>query len=360
MSGVMRKPLKITINGRFLTQKLTGVQRFAIEMTRALRSIADFDVLTPLAARDEPGIVARRAGVLSGHAWEQLELPWLAPAGLLLNLGNTGPLLRRRQIVVIHDARPFTMPEVYSWHFGTWYRLLQRSLVRRGATIATVSAFARAQLSSHLGLDPARITVLGEGAEHMLSLPADLGVRQRLGLMRPYVLVVGSLAAHKNLAALGATAAMLAARQIDLVLIGDVDPRVFGASGVALPSPLRAVGRMGDAALRALYGDAICFVYSSLDESFGLPAVEAMACGCPVVAARAGALPEVCGEAALFADPLDPADIARAVRQLIDDPALAAHLRAAGLARAATHSWPAAAARLATLAASLGAEDKTA
>ena len=356
----MRQQLQCTINGRFLTQTVTGVQRFGIEMTRALQPLVGCVVLAPGAARDEPGIVPRRVGHLRGHAWEQAELPLHAGATVLLNLGNTGPLLRRRQVVVIHDARPFEMPDAYSWKFAAWYRLLQRGLVRRGARIATVSNFARAQLAVHLGLDSAAIAVLGEGAEHMLRLPAAPGMHQRLGLTRPYVLAVGTLAPHKNLSALSATATMLAGRGMDLVLIGDVNHRVYGAVEVRLPVPSRAVGRLGDAELRALYEGAACFVFPSLDESFGLPAVEAMACGCPVVAARAGSLPEICGDAALMADPLDPADIAAAVGQLLDDPGCTARLRAAGLARASEFTWKSAASRLAALAASLDGGDKPA
>ena len=144
----------------------------------------------------------------------------------------------------------------------------------------------------------------------------------------------------------------------DLVITGGLNPRVFGAA--AMPKPARYIGRVEDAGLRALYEGAACFVFPSLHEGFGLPAVEAMACTCPVVAARAGSLPEICADAALLVDPLDPADIAHAVRQVLDDPACAARLRAAGMARAAEFSWHSAATRLSTLAASLAIEDKTA
>ena len=346
---------QLLVNGRFLTQGMTGVQRFALEITRALAAQASVQVLAPSTAPDAPPLAIRRVGRLSGQAWEQFELPRHAAGGVLLNLGNTAPLARRRQLVVIHDTATFAHPDSYGWRFRTWYRWLQRGLVRRGACLATVSAFARDGIARHLGVDPAAVAVIGEGAEHIRRTPADAGLPARLGLLRPYVLAVGSLAAHKNLAALGATAALLAARAMDLVITGDLDARVFGAA--ALPQPARYVGRVDDAGLRALYEGAAAFVFPSRHEGFGLPAVEAMACGCPVIAARAGALPEICGDAALFADPLDAADIARAIARVLDDPACAARLRHAGLARAAGHTWPAAAARLA---ASLAAGDKTA
>ena len=343
----------LRINGRFLTQQVTGVQRFAIEMTRALCGMTVCDVIAPRGARDEGPIAPRRVGWLAGHAWEQLELPWHAAGGVLVNLGNAAPLALRRQVVVVHDARPFTRPQVYSRRFATWYRLMQRGLVRRGARIATVSHFAQCELAGFLGLDPAAIAVLGEGAEHLLRAEPMAGLHRSLGLERRYVLTVGSLAGHKNLGALAATAAMLAGRGMELVLIGDVDRRVFGA-GAGLPAGVRAVGRQGDAGLRALYEAADCFVFPSRDESFGLPAVEAMACGCPVVAARAGSLPEVCGDAALLADPDDPGDIAAAVARVLDDADCAARLRAAGQARAGGFTWDEAARRLLDFAGSAG------
>jgi glycosyltransferase involved in cell wall biosynthesis len=339
---------RLLLNGRFLAQDLTGVQRFAIEMARALSLQGPVEVLAPPDAREEAGLAVRRIGRLRGQAWEQLDLPRHARCGVLVNLGNTAPLAWRRQVVVIHDAATMAFPSAYGWRFRTWYRWMQRGLARRGARLATVSAFSRAQVARHLGVDPAAIVVVGEGAEHLLRQPADTGLHARLGLDGPYVLSVGSLAPHKNLAALGVTARMLAARGATLVLTGAADPRLFAAA--ALPEPARHVGRIDDAGLRALYERAACFVFPSLHEGFGLPAVEAMACLCPVVAARAGALPEVCGDAALLADPHDPDAIAAAVARVLDEPALADRLREAGKARAAGFTWAAAARRLADVA----------
>jgi hypothetical protein len=223
------------VNGRFLTQALTGVQRFAGEIARALPR--PYTLLAPPSAPDTSDLPLRRVGRRGGHAWEQFELPRHAAGGILLSLGNTAPLALRRQVVVIHDAAAFAVPEDYSWRFRTLYRGLQRALVGRGATIATVSHFARTQITRHLGIPPERIAVVGEGAEHILRPAPDRTILARLGLSRPFVLSVGSLAPHKNLAALTATAAMLAARGHDLVLTGELDPRVFAAPATLPAKP---------------------------------------------------------------------------------------------------------------------------
>jgi glycosyltransferase involved in cell wall biosynthesis len=348
----------LALNGRFLAQEVTGVQRFGREIARALAAMGPLAVLAPPDARDEPGLAVRRVGRRHGQAWEQLDLPRHLGGAVLVNPGNTAPLALRRQVVVIHDAAAFEVPGSYGWRFRTWYRVLHRALAWRGVRIATVSEHARAAIAGHLRLDPAALAVVGEGAEHILRAPADAALPERLGLVRPYVLAVGSLAPHKNLAALGATAAMLAGRGAELVVTGGLDARVFAAAG--LPQPARLVGRVDDAGLRALYEGAACLVFPSRHEGFGLPALEAMACGCPVVAARAGALAEVCGDAALLADPLDQAGIAAAVARVLDDPALAARLRQAGRARAAGFTWQAAARRLAAVADAAGRDRKPA
>ena len=121
---------------------------------------------------------------------------------------------------------------------------------------------------------------------------------------------------------------------------------MFARERPVLPAPATLVGRVNDGELRALYEGAACFLFPSRYEGFGLPAIEAMACGCPVVAARAGALPEECGEAALLCDPASPGEFAAAVARLLDEPGLADGLRAAGRARAATFTWDGAARRL--------------
>jgi glycosyltransferase involved in cell wall biosynthesis len=340
----------LAINGRFLTQSTTGVQRFAAEVTQGLaRAGAPIRLLAPPGAPDRLGeIPVEHVGTRTGQMWEQLDLPRAAGRDMLLNLGNTAPLnCGGPRLLVIHDAGVFDTPESYSFAFRAWYRTLHLALPRLGNRLVTVSEFSRTRLAARLRLDPARIAVMPEGGEHVLRIPADEGVLAKHGLApRRYALAVGTRAAHKNLGALREAAAMLAARGMVLAVAGAVQAGVFSGAADTEGAGVALLGRVTDAELRALYETALGLVFPSRYEGFGIPPLEAMWCGCPVLASRAGAVPEVCGDAALWFDAEGPATPAAALARLLDEPGLADHLREAGLARARLYSWDAAARRL--------------
>jgi glycosyltransferase involved in cell wall biosynthesis len=349
----------VQINGRFLTQPFSGVQRFAHEITAALDRgwaatlAAAPTLLLPPAPCELPPyrhLRSHRVGRRGGHIWEQVELPRHARGGILVNLANAAPVLARRQIVVLHDAGIFAHPEAYSPAYRLLHKTLERHLARTRTRFATVSDFSRRELERYLGIPAADIAVISEGADHILRLAPDRSILERHGLApRRYVLAVGNLAAHKNLAALQALAEMLQRRGLDLAIVGGVPASVFGERNLAIPHPARLLGRASDAALRALYEGALCLAFPSRYEGFGIPPVEAMACGCPVVAATAEAVMEVGGDAALYCHPDDPLEIAAAVGRLIDEPAFADGLRERGRRRVQSFTWDNAAAALGRL-----------
>ncbi len=351
--------LPVLFNGRYLTRPPTGVDRFAIELTAALASRPRGGRLAlavphdtqlrdaTLARRHE----LRRVGRRSGQAWEQMELPRAAAGLPLVNLCNTAPLWLQRQLVVIHDLGTVANAGNYSLAFRSWYRLMHGALMRRAHVVASVSRFSADALARHHGRRRRGIEIIGEGGEHILRAPADGAVLDRLSLRgRPYVLAVGSRSPNKNFAAVAAAVQALNMPGLLLVAVGGGDARIYAdatsrAAGGAGPEPdaVLNTGYVSDAALRALYENAVCFAFPSWYEGFGLPPLEAMCCGCPVVVSDRAALPEVCGDAALYCKAEDPATLAAALRRLLGSAALREELRQAGLRRAAGFSWDAAA-----------------
>jgi glycosyltransferase involved in cell wall biosynthesis len=332
---------------------VTGVQRYAQELLRALdRAIGlrsrdslvhSFHLLLPRSAQRLPRfehISVDQVGRLGGHPWEQLELPWHARKGLLLSLANTGPLLKQRQIVTMHDASVFAFSEAYSAAFGWWYRFLLPALGSRVRRVVTDSEFSKSELVRYAHIPPDRIRVIPLSGEHIRDVEPDQGILARLGLgSRAYLLAVGSRSPHKNFRTVAQAVERLCARDFDVVVAGGRNEHVFGSTAAQLDPGLTHTGYVSDAELRALYEGAACFVYPSLYEGFGLPLLEAMTCGCPVIASRAASLPEVAGSAAMYCDPLSPDNVADCINQVMHDEALQERLRRLGRERALQFTW---------------------
>lgn len=343
----------VFINGRFASQELTGVQRSAVELLRALdQRLGDaragaplhlFRLLTPAGASRLPElhhIPVRRVGKHSGHLWEQLELPLYARGGLLLSLGNAGPLAKRKQIVTIHDASVFVVPETYSPAFRLWYQLLLPLLGRTVLRVVTVSQFSRSELARHAKIPVTKVAVIPNGAEHILNAAADVRILEKVGVIPGrFILAVGSQSPHKNFQLVGQGFERLARNDLHLVVAGGQNRRIFEPTSGAGLAGAKMVGYVTDGELRALYETAACFVFPSRYEGFGLPPLEAMACGCPVVVSRGGALEEVCGNAALYCDPDDPDTLVECIRRILDESGLSARLKSEGRARAAEFTW---------------------
>ena len=257
-----------------------------------------------------------------------------ARAGALLCPANLGPLAFPRNVVVIHDAAALRHPEWYSPAYAAWQRRVLPALARRALHVVTVSEFSRGELTDLLGLPSGRVSVIPGGVDAAFTPQADSErSRAALGLARPYVLCVASQTARKNLAALVPAAQALADDGIEVVVAGGHRPQFAREAGL---EGLRHLGAVPDALLPGLYAGAEAFALPSLYEGFGLPVLEAMACGTPVIAADATALAETAGGAARLAP---PAAVSDAVCAVVRSPEERARLRAAGLARAAPFTW---------------------
>ncbi len=273
----------------------------------------------------------------TGHLWEQAGLPLAARgARLVLSPANLAPLaLGSRNVVVIHDVAALRHPEAYGRFYSAYQRRLLPAIARRAALVLTVSEFSRRELADLLGVSPDRIEVVPNGADERFSPTADAtAARKQLRLERPYVLAVGTASARKNLHVLGEAAARLERAGAELVVAGSQRGYLRGAEAV----PGRRLGYVDDALLPGLYAGARALAMPSVHEGFGLPALEAMASGTPVVAADRGALPETCGDAALLVEP-EPRAFADALERVTSDDALRERLRSAGVERAAGFSW---------------------
>lgn len=347
-----RGPFVWTINGRFLAQRVTGVQRYAREIVRAIDALAStnhpltrnlsLQIVAPPNAEDWPELKAipiKRAGRMTGHAWEQFELPVLASGGLL-SLGNLGPVCVRKQIVCIHDANTRIYPQSYSWSFRAAYRILHPALGRQAARIATVSESAARDIAKFKIAAPEKIFVAYNGHEHAMRWLA----RHTPATLEAHgpntIVVLGSLAPHKNIGMLVNLAPKLREHGLKLAIVGNFDSRIFRQKLMTDNiNNIDWLGPIDDEALAALLSSSMCLAFPSYVEGFGIPAVEAMAAGTAIVSSDRSSLPEVCGDAALYASPDDPAAWLGHFLSIANSPGLRDELIANGRKQMLLFSW---------------------
>ncbi|WBH18076.1 glycosyltransferase family 4 protein [Sphingomonas radiodurans] len=350
-------PPHLFINGKFYSGATNGVHRVADRLLRELDRLAvegaapagwDMRLLLPKWDNWAPSFthivpVPQRAG--HTQAWEQLILPRVARDGVLASFANLAPALHRNKLTMVHDAQFRLSPESYSTKLRWGYRALVPRGARTSRIVLTVSDYARDSLATFGIAEPEATRVIHNGADHILETAADHAVLTRHGLAaRGYAVIFGSAARYKNVAIVFEAFARNGLAHLPLVVLGP-SRAALAARGLIAPAGAIFASGVSDGELRALYEGAHCLLYPSRTEGFGLPPVEAMLCGCPVVAAPAGAIPEVCRDAVIYAGMDDAAEWEAAVLAL-DVPGVRAAKVAAGHARAATFTWAAAGRKL--------------
>lgn len=293
-------------------------------------------------------VTGQRAGIV----WDQLILPRLARRhGVELlfspfqSLPVAGDFIK---VMTVHGAERYVVPEILDWRNRFKWSFMERLCLPRADAVLSVSRTMSRDFCAATGYPEDRVFTTLLGCSRDFAVVADPGrlaaARARHGLEGEIVLFVGNLFPNKNLTRLlHAFAAIKDRIPHRLAIVGGQRWKYAGdlevLDGLGLGDRVRRLGFVDRDDLVALYNIATCFVFPSLYESFGLAAVEAMACGCPVVASRTGALPEIGGDAALYCDPLDPQSIAEPILRLATDPGLRREMAAKGLARAAGFTW---------------------
>ena len=353
----------VVFNGKFLSGWPTGVHRVAAELISHVDAalmkrpeIAGerrWALIKPRSARRSLGLEVVRervSGVLTWQTWEQFELPLLAGRSVLVSLCNLAPILRPGGVTMIHDAQVFISPESYGPVFREWYRFALPRIGSSSSLILTVSEYSRQRLAEY-GVAPLeKIQVVYNGADHFARIQPDGAILDKLGLVaQRYVVALANVQTHKNIRILLRAFGRPAMSHIRLVLMGNGRPAEIAGSDQSPTPNVISTGRISDAEMRALMENAACLAFPSTTEGFGLPPLEAMSLGCPVVAAPCGALPEVCGDAALYADPDDPAEWESQILGLLESPTERMKRARLGRLQAAKFNWTQSAERLSGL-----------
>jgi glycosyltransferase involved in cell wall biosynthesis len=359
--------VNIVVNTRLLRPgKLDGIGWFAHETLRRLvrahsehRFTFLFDRPFPPSVLYAPNVSARWFGPPTRHPllyrlWLEGRLPRvLRQLKADLFISTDGYLSLRSSvpaIAVVHDLNFEHHPEDLPPAYRAWYRTYFPQFARHARRVVTVSEYSRQDIMARYGVAADHVDLVYNGVSERytpISEKEALSERQLRSGGAPYFVCVGSLHPRKNIARLLAAFDQVAEKhtQVHLVVVGDtfwMDPRMRTALRQMVHADrLVFTGRLDQPRLHHTLAAAHALVYASYYEGFGIPMVEAMRCGTPVLAARATSLPEVAGDAALYCDPFSTEDIASCMRQLLTNEPLRQDLRAKGLERAKKFTWDA-------------------
>jgi len=350
----------VGVNASIVGENPTGLGLYTINLVRELDKLRDDLVVYTSAPAAFDGVRASVIAITSavrpdrgmrGHACRAL---WLQTVQRVRSRAhgfrvvlNTVPeaILDRRipQVTVVHDLLPLRFPSEYPRQQHYFRRIVPRAL-RLSRRVIADSESTRGDVVRHFGLAPEEVTVVYPGYDPAAYFPYGRGTLAPVS-KPPYVLYVGNLLPHKNLRRLIDAFAMLRRRvPVELVIRGEGRPEYARSlreqvETLELDGAVQFLGYTDGRSLRDLYFGAVCLVFPSLGEGFGLPVLEAMACGLPVISSRVSSLPEVAGDAAVMVDPADAVELAEAMYRVVTRSDLREELRRRGLERAGQFSW---------------------
>ncbi|MGL1902341.1 MAG: glycosyltransferase family 4 protein [Fibrobacterales bacterium] len=335
---------KIYVNGRFLTQKTTGTQRFAIEITKELiKHHPNVEILVPEKQKDD--LIYKDFAVtgvehFKNQVWEQVSLyNFLKKQDdyTLLNFSFTGPYFCKKSIVCVHDII-FTNRNWVSKKFYYYYNFLVPKLAKRALRVLTVSEFSKNEINAQLNIPLDKIEVVYNSVSKEFKENADSEFGKNYGM---YFLGVSSLNPRKNFEGLIEGFNNLQLQDVKLVIAGAKNKKIYGETMLGENNSDKIVftGYVSDSELASLYKYAVAFVYPSYYEGFGLPPIEAMSMGCPVITSDTSSLPEVCADAVIYVNPEDTPSISNAIQTLHTDESKRKELIGKGYERVKYFSW---------------------
>ncbi|AXI46698.1 glycosyltransferase family 1 protein [Sulfitobacter sp. SK012] len=348
---------QLFINGRFLAGAVTAVNTVALDLSCALAKATqngtagwNVTLAVPPDLQEQAcatGLAVKVVGRRNGILWEQTELLHLARQGVIAGFFNTVPMRGKGHVTMLHDAQVFTTPGSYKAATRMWRQTLARRAAASGNYVLTVSEHSKQALLG-VGLGAAdQIGVVPNGLGQVGHTIPDAAILKRLSLTKGarWSVALATVLPHKNIRLLLQAFADPALQDHKLILVGRSDAQDFAAAGMSVSPNVIFAGFVSDAELAALYRGASSVCVPSTQEGFGLPALEGMAQGAPVLAADCAALPEVLGGAGWILPHDQSTAWVQALGVLSTDPGRRAALSAAGRARAAQFTWGAAAAR---------------
>lgn len=327
----------IIVNARFLTQPLTGVQRYGIEISRQLKKLysnivflAPHNILHVEIAKE---LNVNIIGFGTGYFWEQIELPiYLMTKGnpFLFCPTNIAPVFYKNKITTIHDIAFVKFPTAFHWKFRLAYKMFIPLILKTSKHIVTISQFSKCELLNYYTISHSKISVIHLGISDSF--------KQTNLTKENYLLGVASMDPRKNFQGLIKAFLNLNHQSLKLYIIGEKN-NAFKNLNILKHPNIKFIGRVSDEELVNYYSKALVFVYPSFYEGFGLPPLEAMACGTPVIVSNIPSLNEVCGNATVYCNPDNINDIKEKIELVVNNNSLQIELINRGLEYVQKFIW---------------------